>query len=34
VLTRVSRRRIVVVSGITFTGAAALTASAPDIRTL
>lgn len=34
VLTRVSRRRIVVVSGVTLTGAAALTASAPDIRTL
>lgn len=34
VLTRVSRRRIVVVSGVTLTGAAALTASSPDIRTL
>lgn len=34
VLTRVSRRRIVVVSGVTLTGAATLTASAPDVRTL
>ena len=34
VLTRVSRRRIVVVSGLLLTGAAALTASSPDIRTL
>jgi len=34
VLTRVSRRRIVVVSGVLLTAAAALTASAPDIRTL
>ena len=34
ILTRVSRRRIVVVSGLLLTGAAVLTASAPDIRTL
>ena len=34
VLTRVSRRRIVVVSGLLLTGAAALTASSPDVRTL
>jgi predicted MFS family arabinose efflux permease len=34
VLTRVSRRRIVVVSGVVLTAAAALTASAPDLRTL
>jgi predicted MFS family arabinose efflux permease len=34
VLTRVSRRRIVVVSGLLLTGAAVLTASSPDIRTL
>ena len=34
VLTRVSRRRIVVVSGLLLTAAAALTASSPDVRTL
>ncbi|OYR48937.1 MFS transporter [Halorubrum sp. Ea1] len=34
VLTRVSRRRIVVVSGVILTAAAALTASSPDLRTL
>jgi len=34
VLTRVSRRRVVVVSGVILTGAAALTASAPTVRTL
>jgi len=34
VLTRVSRRRIVVASGVMLTAAAALTASAPDIQTL
>lgn len=34
VLTRVSRRRVVVVSGVMLTAAAALTASSPDIRTL
>lgn len=34
VLTRVSRRRVVVASGIVLVGAATLTASAPDLRTL
>jgi predicted MFS family arabinose efflux permease len=34
VLTRVSRRRVVVVSGVILTGAAVLTALSPDIRTL
>jgi len=34
VLTRVSRRRIVVASGVILTAAAALTASSPDLRTL
>ena len=34
VLTRVSRRRVVVVSGLVLTGAAAVTALSPDIRTL
>jgi predicted MFS family arabinose efflux permease len=34
VLTRVSRRRVVVVSGVMLTAAAALTASSPDLRTL
>ena len=34
VLTRVSRRRIVVVAGVLLTAAAALTASSPDLRTL
>ncbi|MFO8116166.1 MAG: MFS transporter [Halorubrum sp.] len=34
VLTRVSRRRVVVVSGVMLTVAAALTASSPDLRTL
>ena len=34
VLTRVSRRRIVVVSGVTLTGAAVLTGFSSDIRTL
>jgi len=33
VLTRVSRRRVVVASGVMLTAAAALTASSPDIRT-
>jgi predicted MFS family arabinose efflux permease len=34
VLTRVSRRRVVVVAGLSLTGAAVLTALSPDIRTL
>ena len=34
VLTRVSRRRVVVASGLALTGAAALTAVSPDLRTL
>jgi DHA1 family inner membrane transport protein len=34
VLTRVSRRRVVVVAGLGLTGAAVLTALSPDIRTL
>ena len=34
VLTRVSRRRVVVVSGVVLTGAAVLTALSPDVRTL
>ena len=34
VLTRVSRRRVVVVAGVSLTGAAVLTALSPDIRTL
>ncbi|GGJ09780.1 MFS transporter [Halobellus salinus] len=34
VLTRVSRRRVVVVAGLCLTGAAVLTALSPDIRTL